>query len=103
MGVNNHLRIPATDDDGAEEVLDVQFRWGDVSWELEYRVGDKIAWNKAARPALADGSVEVRGLALANAHQMDLRYFAIRVDNDVIVSVREIEEDAYDAMGTSAG
>jgi hypothetical protein len=97
MGVNNHLLLNLGDG-GEPEALDVQFRWGDV-FELRYKVGDRLVWDRKPRPPSADGAVEVRGLALVDHGDAHLRYFNIQVENDVIISAREIDEAAYDAMG----
>jgi hypothetical protein len=93
MGANNYL---AVESEGGSPYF-IQFSWGHRR-EVVYRLGDRLDWVGAVRPARADGIVLRTGLSYEPGRpNAPLRYYLIKFIDDVIAGLDEIEEWRFEA------
>ena len=86
MGLFNELHV--TDEEGRE--IAIQFKYG-MRWQYEYRIGDRI--EPGDEPL--DTVCEISGIAGRGA---GFKYYAIKMNGDLIESYREIDEAEYERL-----
>ncbi|WP_341839144.1 hypothetical protein [Chitinophaga caseinilytica] len=99
MGAFNilHAQIPCPAC-GKQTDVRIQFKFGDT-WQLEYKIGDRIGWggNATGKPGLPNvkvsGSLETTVCDTCSA-SFERDEFDVLVQHDVIIGVREMEDPA---------
>lgn len=91
MGLYNVLHY---DSPSGKGVVRIQFNNGEERL-YDYKLGDTLI---GLSDTLAARSYETAGIAESRVDQTDAWYYAIRIANGVIASIRPIPEDVYEAM-----
>jgi hypothetical protein len=87
------------------EPYSVQFARGAVPGRA-YRLGDRISWADAARPAAADGVVQIAGIGVwvdgAERTIHGFEHYRITLHADRIVGVEGVEAAEYETLKAAA-
>ncbi len=90
MGLYNELNIPEPTDHTS-----IQFKFGEL-WNYAYIIGGRI--RPSNDPRTSEGRFEVSGIASFKGDHTQCRYFSIVIEDGILISAREIDEDTWDIL-----